>query len=129
MKKAGKWLCIFLPVAVLLIAAHPQAVKIHYADPTAGAHDVGYSYYTAPLEFGNLCPLTTILLAVVLVFLGAWTAFWENKFLRKMMLVTAIIAAAASLVNILYGSMTFLGTVITALLIGDAASLWYMAYR
>lgn len=130
MDRFRKLLSVLLPVAVLLLALHPQGLKVHYADPTAGAHDVGYPYYTAvAVQYGNWGPAITLTLSGVLAVLGIMTVSKEKPFLRKMMLVTAIIAVLASLINILYGSMTFIGGVITALLVVECAVCWHTAYK
>lgn len=130
MKRTAKVLSVLLPLAVLLLALHPQGIKIHYADPTAGAHDVFYPYYSAmAMRFGNLGPAVTLILSGLLVMLGILTAGKENIFLRKMMLVTAVVAVAASLINILYGSMTFIGGSITVLLVLECAACAYAAYK
>ena len=130
MKKLCKALCVLLPAAVLLLALHPQGLKIHYADPTAGAHDVAYPYYTAvAVCYGNLGPMAALVLSGGSIVLGMITAAKENVFSRKMMMLAAIVAVAASLVNILYGSMTFIGGTITVLLFLQSAVCWYTAYR
>ena len=130
MKKLCKILSVLLPVAVLLLALHPQGLKIHYADPTAGAHDVSYPYCSAvAISFGNFGPTVTLILSGFLAVLGVVVAAKNNIFLRKMMFVAAIVAVAASLVNILYGSMTFIGGTISGLLVLECAACWYAAYK
>lgn len=130
MKRLGKRVSILLPIAVLLLTLHPQGLRVHYADPTAGAHDVAYPYYAAvAVQYGNWGPTITMALSGLLAVLGIMTASKEKLFLRKMMLVTAVVAVLASLINILYGSMTFIGGTITALLILECVVCWYLAYK
>ena len=45
MKRLAKFLLVLIPVAILLLALHPLGLRVHFEDPTAGAHDVYYPYY------------------------------------------------------------------------------------
>ena len=128
MKRLARFLLVLIPVAILLLALHPLGLRVHFEDPTAGAHDVYYPYYAAMIaQYGNLGPLVTLVLTGLLGVLAGITAAKENFFLRKMMLVAAVVAVAASLLNIIYGSMTVIGGVITGLLALHAVLSWYTA--
>ena len=84
MKRIAKLALVLIPVAILVLALHPEGVRVHFEDPTSGAHDVWYPYYKAmAVQYGNLGPGVTLMLTGLLGVLGGITAAKENFFLRR----------------------------------------------
>ena len=122
MRKVGKVLLIVLPLAVLILGALPNAQVLEFAVPgQAGeVRRLFYSYYSVvPAAYGNLCGLLTVGLSAVL--LGVYGTLWVRPYspLRLAAPLIGCGAVAASVINVLFGSMTGIGWCVSVLLLAQ----------
>jgi hypothetical protein len=117
-KKIRKVLLVLIPVAVLILAALPNALVMHFhADPAVGGDRAIYcSYYESlPAGYGDLGPVVTVAMSVLLLILSGISrekqpGMYVYRFLG------AATAAVAALVPVFFDSMTVIGWLIFGLL-------------
>ena len=120
MKKWENIFLILLPIAVLILGAVPTSQVMKFVVPGQPEEFRLFydSYYSAVhAEFGNWCGLLTMGLAGVLLAVYSFLSMWNYIPLRLVAPLIGCAATAASLINVLYGSMTGIGWWISGLLL------------
>ena len=127
-----KLLLIILPAAAVILTAMPCCVVLRFmADPAVGGyHEVCVSGFD-PLAWGYAVwgPMMAGCGSVLLVILGIVGAIRGSEGLRGWMLGIALFALVMSLSAILFGGMTVICGVISALLAAESALLFLAGKR
>ena len=120
MKRYLPWLILLTLAAVLVLAALPQGVEIHFmAAPDEDIpYYVTYAPYFSLLPFGyaNFGPLLTATLASAAFILSVIRLFVASRRLSTAILVITVVATIISVMPLLL-VFTFIGGAITALLV------------
>lgn len=119
-------LTIFLPMAAALLSAMPNAVKLNFATPDETIVEYFSGYSMMPVGYAVWGAFGGAVGAVVITLLGAVTAIRKGKGIINAMFIIALIASALSLSTALFGCMTAVGGIITALLIAEAGLVYYI---
>lgn len=119
MKRYLLWLMLLTLAAVLILAALPQGVEMHFmAAPDEDIpYYVTYAPYFSLMPFGyaNFGPFLTAILACAAFFLSVARLFVTSRKLSAAIFVIALIAVVTSAMPLLF-VFTFIGGAITALL-------------
>ena len=124
MKKRWKdILLILLPIVAAILSATPHAAVMRFmGDPATGDVILKYISGFDPLAVGYALwgPMVAGICAVCLALLGIIHWFRPRDEVRSLLLGVAAFGAVMELTTLLFGSMTFAGGVIFALLAAQA---------
>lgn len=115
-----RWILPGLPIACLILGALPNSVVMHFdrSPEYGGSFESFYSYLSLmPLGYGNLGPMLTMALCVVLAVMCIWNAFRPDVVRQRYTALVALVALAASCMNLLFREMTGIGYTISAMLL------------
>ena len=124
MKKRWKdVLFILLPLTAVVLSATPRAAVMRFmGDPATGEVILKYISGFDPLAIGYALwgPMVAGICAALLTLLGIIRWFRPEDEMRSLLLGVAAFGAVMELTTLLFGSMTFVGAVIFALLAAQA---------
>lgn len=119
--KTKKMLLAALPLAALILELLPNGVEMHFLSPEGEPWRYTYSYFDmTPFGYANVGPFITAVLTCVLLVLAVIRIFKPSKGLNIAIMAVSGIAAAASIMPIMYETdcITVIGIAITAILAG-----------
>lgn len=125
-QKILRIMTILLPLAAALLSALPWAVKLNFATPEERLVEYFSAFSMTPVGYAVWGAMAGGIGAIVLTVLAVVTVFKEDAGITNAMLTIAMIAAVMCLSTTLFGNMTILGGIITALLAADAVLLYYL---
>lgn len=120
MQKAARWLFPVFPLLCMILGALPESIVMHFGAPPeiGGSHVFYCNYYDMMvLGYGNMGPILTMGLCLILIILCIINAKTDNRVSCSYASLVEAVAFLASLMNLLFREMTAIGYVISALLL------------
>lgn len=129
--KIKKFLFTVLSVVVLILELLPNGVVLRFSIPEGEPWIQTYIYFSlTPFGYANFGPFITALLTCVLLVLAVIYLFKQGKGLNAAIIIVSGIAAATSLMPLMFGVeyITVIGVIITLLLVGTFG-VCFIKYR
>ena len=117
---------IILSVGAAVLNAVPNAVLMRFFDGTNTIYKYVSGFSMLPVGYGIWGAMAAGVCSVILVILGIIGIFKERAALGKWMLGISVFALAMRLSLLIFGSMTFIGLLVTVLLASETVLLFYM---
>ncbi len=129
--KIKKFLFTVLSVVVLILELLPNGVVLRFSNPEGEPWIRTYNYFSlTPFGYANFGPFITALLTCVLLVFAVIYLFKQGKGLNAAIMIVSGIAAATSLMPLMFGVeyITVIGVIITLLLVGTFG-VCFIKYR